>query len=578
MSFRFSVKTNLGNFLCTPVQTAAKVDSERGKEYILVGELRKGDRVYVSKVGAEQITLEDHIIPTLWSRSREYREDRRQVFKSGTTEVPRETWLSHYLNSIAETSNGATEAARLIHDAVRVMPEELRYSYSGVAAWLNNEVMFPEKPEVLLKLADVFHAPVLREWTLSIMNQNQMPVKRLRIIHRQIRANLAKPIGTQGKSSTLADSEDKHAEENPQAHVNVGNLIGLIRREYGEHSLSEFVTVAEVLENPLQVSTDSKNDGSDPAPSGSYGLSRRIIGFSYTKPEERLNVIGKYGEGAESSKKLEMALLQRKELACALMERFKQILSPIESEWIGRYGYDDKKTYNIINGVFSNALLLGNTSAVGLTIDEMNMYRIIASSRKERDFIRGLLNLTDKDRFYAMLNEHWRKIDCSGSIGPYRELINRIYNDSVVEKFVVSREGFLSIYGIDIDGIRHVLSSTLENFKYWGKEQLVQSIEQEIKHIKKVYQHISEDAEFNRIISREKELHIPFVFKYAQSGGYLSERNFEHVKKLMLAYGIKTIPKIEFKISITTNQNPHLNTMNPEISILTTDMNSFYSL
>ncbi|MGC8479176.1 MAG: hypothetical protein ACP5M9_00705 [Candidatus Micrarchaeia archaeon] len=554
MNFRIKVQTNLGTFLCTPVQTAAKVDLEHGKEYIHVGDLRKGDQVYVSKTVSEKITLEDHIIPTLWSSSEFYRKDRGQLFRIGTTEVPNETLLSYHLNKILYQHGERSDAAKIIHNTIKLMPENLHYSYSAVVAWLNNEVMFPEKPEVLLKLADTFNAPSLKEWTLSVLNQDQMSVKRLRVIHSQIRARLAKPIGSHEEYSILKNNESEGKKNNSNEHIDIGSFVGLIRKEYGKDLLKEFVTVAQVTEDPLQVSDKLENTSEFSTSSNSTGLSRKIIGFSYTKPEERLTVISKHGTGMESSKRLEFALLKRNELAILLIKRFFEISAQIEPGLMAKHNYDLKRNYTLQITMFSNALLFNHT--VNFHLNDINTCKLITSSKKFRECMRHILSITDKDDFYEKLNFYYKKFNSVASLY-FIQYMNEIYNKSLIEKFVLSREEFFSIFNIDMYGLKNNLSKFLNSIKALDKqgiEKLNKNIDETIKYFK-LYDRIYYDSKFNEILKELRNLNIPIVFRHSHQAGSIKQDNLELIKKIMVAYGIYEIPKLKLHSSIPIEKN-----------------------
>ncbi len=540
MTFRISVKTSAGNFLCTPTQTVAKVDKD-GKKYVFVHELREGNTVLVSRTCAEELTLEGHIIPTLWSRSEKYRRDRELVFAGEAAEVPTRTRLSEYLMSIA-AGHGAhvgAEAVKVIQGVISALPEELHYSYSGVAAWLDSGVMFPERPEVLMHVAHALNSPALEKWAMSIVEQGQLPVRRLRAVHRGIRASLAQSKGSRSVNKGAGGPEEADKEKG-HGIVKTGELIRMLREEYGDSAFGEFVSAVKVLETPMPTGVSAEKN-SEEVQDADSGLSRKMIGFSYTKPEERREVLERYGQGAEIGAEIGASLARRKELAFALMNRFGILASGIESDWIRRNGYPGEKvTFNRLNRIFTQTMIFGNVT--GFYREEFETEVEIWTNKRVRNAVRNLLKITDPKVFY-------KEAERLKSLSRYINKFSSVYGRSLIERFVLSKEEFLSIFSFDMEGIKKKTLNKLRNY-----EELVRKIDlaemknsniQVIKHAEQ-YESIFGDAEFRRIFDEQRNLQIPYVFVYAQHG----VGNTVALEKLMVAYGVGDIHNISFDFEV----------------------------
>ena len=311
MGFRIRIKAEgHPSLIYPPDYKVAKVVGN-GIVYSTVGGeggLKPHDRILIRIRGSDSITLEDHIIPTLWAQSREYRHDREYIFRGNGSGIPTTTTLSVMLNNIAVAQGRGEDAAEFIHGA---LPRELNYSLSGVAAWLNGEVMFPNKPEAIDFLAERFSSAELREWHDGLKALNYRPLERMRVIHRGIPAALAMPLGRGSHGHATEDNGREHGE----AHgvTSITQSIGLIKKVYGG-LFEEFVTQAEVLEvGTVGIGTAQREISSGAGIDESFTGSR-LVGFSYKADSDERNAVLERFKGTEQAAEISRLLTQRAEM------------------------------------------------------------------------------------------------------------------------------------------------------------------------------------------------------------------------------------------------------------------------
>ncbi len=531
---KVTVKTSMGTFTCTPDRVVATIDSEHGKKYGFAHELRNGDKVIVSKPIAESLTLEGHIIPTLWARSEQYRHDRKAIFEGDGHDLPTTTRLCRLLSSAAE-ANGAVShasATELVHGRLCALPDELHYSHSEVSAWLSNSVMFPERPKALLAVAQMLNANELHTWTEEIIAQEMMPVRRLRAIHSHIRAMLLRP----SDHSTNGGNGHPHSGNAHRPRLtSTEELVRLLETEYGDSAFKDFVSTATVLDVSVHKERQQEMHNADSAQDD--GLGKRLITFSYASPGQKDQVLHKFGSGSERSMEIEQNLEKRRMLLNALFKAFVPVAEGIETAPVFSASPDGVNLRirvdmnRKLNDHFSQILTFGRLSTVSGWY--ASLFTEIWNSNV-RDRI--------KRAIYSSVPESFHKeVDGLPPFSNYLAIFRDVYNNSIIERHIFSFEEFIGLFNLTMDGMKRALPrfiTTYENARaaHMTLETWKRGISRELEHAEKYDNALEGNAEFSQLLREASSLQIPRTLVIVQNGNGREEL----MGKLKEAYGISS--------------------------------------
>lgn len=377
---RIMLRTTAGNFFYPADYMVATVwDDKLGYEFAY--EVKTGAKILVRKSANEELTLDGHIIPTLWAQSSDYRSDRAFVFSGDGLDIPKKTKLSEFLKRNA-AKRGMTNEEAVNHYFSTV--SEYGYKRSAIGSWMKGEVMFPIKnPNAILDLAQKLDDVPMAEWARSLIEiePSKNPVKKLRVLHSGIRSLFAKP---KGRGEILSGGGGRQAY---QQVISLSSYIETLKGTYGQNLFDEFVMPANLLEIR---EIDYENRGIGHTQAEDTGMERGLVGFMNRNTEKKSQVLSRYkgpnrGEDMESALSkteklvLEDAFPYMKELTDNFAEDMK--LKP-------RIYSQDTETYvevmqNISHYLF-HPVFNGSYNTIGKYLDEHAEFN--KNFLKDRDF------------------------------------------------------------------------------------------------------------------------------------------------------------------------------------------------
>jgi hypothetical protein len=298
---RIDIRTKTGLFTL-PINYQVAVATDEGVRYKFASELSPGDVVIVNKPSSD-LTLEE-VCGTLYVRSPSYREDRNRVFMSKGYELPKETRLAHYLKM-------AMQNARLTEREMIEMIASYGYSPSEARHWLKHKIMFPNKPDVLIDIANRTNYYPLKEWTnlINSLPPQKNPVKKLRALHRALMSKLARPRGVGGGEFGKAEYEKI---------LYLFPYLEELKRKYGEDFLKEVEIPFEVL------SVEDAEGGEVREPAPPIKIRKKLVGFPIDDLERAKKVIQKYG-GRPRNEEIEECLEKRAKLIEGVADSWAQL-------------------------------------------------------------------------------------------------------------------------------------------------------------------------------------------------------------------------------------------------------------
>ncbi len=620
-SFRIMIKTSGGNFIYPVDQLAAKIENN-GIHYELVGNFRADDKILIRKTGSDKITLEGHIIPTLWSRSERYRKDREQVFEGEETAIPKVTRLSSMLNKIIITSGSDKDP---VHTIMSALPNSIEYSYDAVSNWIHGRVMLPKNPEALEYIARAFNSQELLKWHDELKEQEYLPVRRIRVLHSGIRALLARPVIKEevkdaSKTATLEteESEKKSTEEIGVEKVSsLADAMRVIRDNYqheGEELFSEFVSVAKVL-SVSEIGLKSLERIKESGGFESTEIERGLVSFPVRNKEKMKQITDRY-KGTLISEKMGELLKKRSELFISggligfkmFSEQYNALDRKTRADFFEMekmfYFLKRQHDFTTLDKQFYDKLLKGTlaTDAGTQIINLMNsprslfisrfraykLYDKILSSNSFRVGVNNLLSIGDLDKFI----EHSDRI---GFTYPkeFLRFYKKFYSESkVIRHLYGTFEEFEGIIG-KVDMNKNYLKRGLEVYKELRKdpknfESRVVIMRKYGEFLIKYCENLLESNEIKEITTKINELGLPNELAYVQDQLYNSKLEF--VKKIYGIYGIsftyeyqQKLKQILNSIKIEMSYDPQQNnnskkneeSVNVQSSNIITDFNMF---
>ena len=573
VNFRVMIKTSGGNFIYPVDQLAAKVENN-GIRYDLVGNFRTNDRILIRKTGSDKITLEGHIIPTLWSRSERYRKDREQVFEGDETAIPKVTRLSSMLNEIIITSGSNKDPVRTIMSA---LPDSIEYSYDAVSNWIHGKVMLPKNPEVLEHIAKTFSSPNLLKWHDELKEQEYLPVRRIRVLHSGIRALLARPVikeevKDESKTVNFETEENKKADNKDTDVEKISSLadaMRIIRDNYqdkGEELFSEFVSVATVLlvsEIGLKSVENIKNNiGSE-----STEIERGLVSFTIRNQEKMKQITDKY-KGTLISETIGELLKKRSELfisgAVIGFKMFSEMYNTVDRQTRADFFEMEKTFYFLkhpyeltnLDKQFYEQLLKGTlafdagtliiqlmNSPKALFISRFKSYRLYSKILSSHSFmvsLNNLLSINNLDNF----------VEQADKIGfTYPKELLRVYKKNYYESKVIRHlygtfEEFEEVVG-RVDSNKNYLKSGIRMYKELRNdpknfERRAATVRKYGEFLIKYCESLLENTELKEIKTKIDELGLPNELAYVQDQFY-NIRVREFIKRTCGVYGISSI-------------------------------------
>ena len=608
-NFRVMIKTSGGNFIYPADQIAAKIDGTK-IHYDLIGNFRTDDRILIRKTGSDKITLEGHIIPTLWSRSEKYRNDRSFVFEDNGSDMPVQTKLSAILNRIV-VSNGIEDPIKVIMEA---LPQTIEYTRSGVSKWLTGEVMLPKIPEALEHIAVKFNSAELLEWHEKLKEQEYLPVKRIRVLHSGIRALLAKPqTHEESSQSESANCYDKNAKQNKaddesqhEKKINtLADAIRLIKDEYqepGEGLFSEFVTVAKVFSvSEIGLPSVEKIKAGE---SEKTEVERGIVSFSVKDSERMTSITNKY-KGVMLSDKATLLLKKRSELFVnginiglyIFADQYQKFNSETRVDFLvlARKFYLNKNTNTALTNEFYKQLLMSTViydslgvifNCIGtgkdMSIVKNNGSRTLlektfSNEGNAREKIHNLLGLTNFDMFIEKCNA----IDF-GYPEKLLDFYKQAYSSSQVLRHLYGTfNEFLNIFDL-VDNSKKSLKECIEAYRQISKDRT--NFENDKKtflayanFLSKIGILLVKNNEFNENIEKINALKLPVELSIAQDAPPAG-KNIELIQKVLSIYGVEKMPEYQSEAKKMVSKHIKINFVNDDKQTpknIVTDFNMF---
>lgn len=431
-NIRLVVKTDKGAFILTPTTQVATIQ-EKGTKYEFPHELMPNTQIIMRKTTtSEDLTLEDHIIPTLWVRSGQYRQDRATVFEGEGTDLPTKTKLGKLLTEIVVKYGKQLDGPEFIHSLI---PPEIKYSKTAVYSWMNNKVMFPERPEALVSVARRLNEPELERWTNEIISLGEAPVKRLRVLHSSIRAAISKPKGH--GVGTHKENQRQNQEQN--RIISLADYLPFIRAEYGENVFEEFITPAKVM--AVEETTIPSSNASGTQQTTSTEMVKDVISFSGNDAIRKAEILRRY-PGKQRSSELGEAVREMNDMlineGSRALIRFHRLLLDRN-----KHQYPMYKNDKFVTSGLSAMLNIMMVPGIGDSKETMLHYngemaalsQIVIFDRNKRRELERLLEKSPA------------KIIQEGKDVPYlREMIKiseRICNYSPIEKSTLSSDEFI---------------------------------------------------------------------------------------------------------------------------------------
>jgi hypothetical protein len=338
-NFRVLVKTSKGNFIY-PVDHLGAVLEGNKLRYEFIGNLREGDSILIRKRSSEKITLQDHIIPTLWAGSEIYRNDRAAVFEPSGDSIPLKTKLSVFLQEIIKMGD-EKDPVNTIFSAI---PESITYSREAVSNWISGNVMLPKKPEVLDSIGTKFNFQELLDWHKNLKEQDYAQVRRIRVLHSGLKALLSVEEN-KGNYESIEENKDNYSHKEDKL-VSLADAMRIIKASYkkdGEELFQEFVTVTKVksvIELPKVGKKTMEKVGS-----GESVIEKGILSFKMSDEDKMIDITNRYS-GDMPKVHLEPIIAKRSTL---IIEAFEYALKNVIVNKFNELEVRDKNLFVAFN-------------------------------------------------------------------------------------------------------------------------------------------------------------------------------------------------------------------------------------
>lgn len=418
--------TSAGGLLFPPHQQIHVIKSDGSRSYAFVHELRPGDTILKRVEAAEGLTLEGHIIPSLWRAHKGYNADRMRLYQAIGSEMPTITTLSAKLKEFAASQEWSDDVA--VDELHGKLPEG-SCVWGTVNRWYNGEVMLPRDPDILYNFSKD-----LGDWATE---ENLIAAAtRIRVLHSGLRAMAVRPKGEGTGKSKKGQTGNTLTEGVAKGILAEG--VRLLKQEYGEDTFVEFVLDVKVTKvTEVKVTEAEKTNGER------TGISANVVGFSARDEETKSRTLSSY-KGLDRGSEIEALLKKKKEL---IIDKIPGLLVQLDIESLRRAGRSLQQlggggTRQTEGGIFSFipvaspplSSLEDDSFSMGLN----NLGRNYTRSSRLRHETSRLLRLPPS-----------RLVGIKGDfefVGRYLSKVMDIYERSPIERSIFTPDQFLSAF------------------------------------------------------------------------------------------------------------------------------------
>ena len=565
-NFRVLVKTSKGNFIY-PADYVGVVLEGNNLKYELIGNIREGDSIFVRKKSSEKITLQGHIIPTLWAGSELYRKDRGIIFEPSEESIPTKTKLSTLLQKIVVTLGKQDDP---VHTILNAIPEDIKYSYDAVSNWISGKVMLPNEPRVLESIGTKFNSQELLEWHSKLRDNDYAPVRRIRVLHSGLKALLSLEESRSTDDSVEANKHNYSTGE--EKLVSLADAMRILKNTYeskGEELFEEFVTVTRV-KSIIELASIGKKTAQR-IKSGESVLERGILSFKMSN-EEQMNDITRRYSGEMPKVRIEAVAKEREALIRegvehALRNIIQGSFNALEVENKNKFAiFEVKNSLDQIKNAAGNNLDLEKLKIIGVQIllkntavsflrwlllseqlnDKIqrdNLFLSLFESQERRSNARkshGAETLDEFFRYLSVSSKEFRDLQ-DIYLGSYSKaygsskILKQLFND---EKAFLEGCSVLNMYKNNLSMIFGNLSNLDSDWMFKSHEG-IRIWEDYTKFIRGLRAHYQRDDNLIRIRRDIKKLEMPSELALIQDNHIFSQ---ELIDKLLKMYGTPIIP------------------------------------
>lgn len=565
-TFRVLIRTGKGNFIYPADYLGAVLDGNNLR-YELIGNFREGDSILIRKKSSDKITLDGHIIPTLWAGSELYRKDRGIVFEPSEESIPTKTRLSTLLQKIVVTLGKQDDP---VHTILSAIPEDIRYSYDAVSNWISGKVMLPNEPRVLESIGTKFNSHELLEWHKSLSEIGYAPVRRIRVLHSGLKALLSVE---ENKGTDDSVEENRHNYSTGEEKlVSLADAMRILKNTYeskGEELFEEFVTVTRV-KSIIELTNIGKKTAQK-IKSGESVLERGILSFKISN-EEQMNDITKRYSGEMPKVRIEAVAKEREALIKegvehALRDIIQSSFNALEVENKNKFAiFEVKINLSQIKNAIGNNLDMEKLKIIGVQIllrstavsflkwlllseqlndkvQQDNLFLSLFESQERRNNARKSLNAKTLDEFLTHLSISSKEFSELQDIylGTYTKaydsskILKQLFND---EKAFLESCSVLNMYKNNL----YMLFSSLSNLDsdwMFKSHEVIKIWEEYNKFIRGLRARYQRDDRLITIRRDIKNLDMPSELALIQDTYVFSQ---ELIDRLLKIYGTPIIP------------------------------------